>query len=207
VRFLRFLRALARLLGLADRADDADARDRRALEAARAAGRTAGEVAADGERAARAARSRAARCRLCGGAGCLKVHVDDQGARCPRCLGSGEESSDSGPPPSAPAVVVALLAWGVWVSPAVALGQEPMPPPLYCAALLAGPDPADVSGLQRVVSCERLTSSYELKRSARALRLAQEKIGALGEPPSRLEWLLYGAGAVAAVWLGAWAVR
>lgn len=197
---MSLLRALARLLGLADRAEEDDERAGRALSEARQAGRTAGEVAAEGERAAVAARARAARCRLCGGTGYLKVHVDDVGARCHCCLGSGEESSDSGPPPSAPAVLVCLVAWAFWVSPAVALGQEPMPPPVWCEPLLAGPDPVDVAGLQRVVTCERLTSAYELDRATRALRLADGKIAALGDPPNRLTWLLCGAAAVASIW-------
>lgn len=208
---MSLLRALGELLGLVKSASAADDADGAAVDAARRAGRTAGQVATEAEAAARAARVRFNRCRICGGTGFLRVHVDDDGAVCPHCKGSGNEPPGpfTPPPPALVAIVVAL------VLPVSALGAPPFlppvsppsPPPLYCERVLAEPDPTDAAGLRLVVDCERVTAAYQLDEAALALRLAEQKLAAVPEPPSRVVWLLYGAGAAAAIWLGVQVVR
>lgn len=200
---MSLLRVLGELLGLVKTASAADDADGAAVDAARRAGRTAGQVAAEAEAAARAARVRLNRCRICGGTGFLRVHVDDDGAVCPHCKGSGNEPPGpfTPPPPALVALVVAL------VLPVSALGSPPSPPPLYCERVLAEPDPTDAAGLRLVVGCERVTAAYQLDKAALALRLAEQKLAAVPEPPSRVVWLLYGAGAAAAVWLGVQVAR
>jgi hypothetical protein len=103
--------------------------------------------------------------------------------------------------------MVALLALSVFAGQAhgqvrPTLEPLPIPPPIYCEALLAGPDPKDAHGLRQVLVCERLTSAYALGLDAVALRRAEETAAAIPSPPSRLTWLLLGAAAVAALWGG-----
>lgn len=205
---MNILRAILQAVGIIEKASQADDDDEKAVAAARQAGKTAGQVAAEAEEAARGARMRLARCRSCGGTGYLRgahsrsIGSDGtnylRGAVCPRCHGTG---NDPGPPTGAAVVAGMVLAAFTVGLPPRALA-EPMPPPIYCEPMLAAADPADVGGLQRVLDCERITSAYKLDLAALALRSAQEKLAAVPDPPSRVEWLLYGAGVVATVWLG-----
>lgn len=208
---MSLLRVLGELFGLVKRAAQEDAADDARADDAHRAGRTAGQVAAEAEAAARAARVRLNRCRTCGGTGFLRVHVDDDGAVCPHCKGSGNEPPGpfTPPPPALVALVVALVlpVSALGAPPFVPPVSPPSPPPLYCERVLAEPDPADAAGLRLVVGCERVTAAYQLDKAALALRLAEQKLAAVPEPPSRVVWLLYGAGAAAAVWLGVQVAR
>lgn len=200
---MNLLDVLARFFGVARQASDADEADARRLEAARAAGRTAGQIASEAEAEARRLHARTGpRCRVCGGTGFLRAHVDEPGAPCPRCGGSGDEPGgrfSGGPPPAVPVLIVALMLpaqLAAAAPPGLASVPPPLPqpPPIYCERMLAEPDPQDAAGLQRVLVCERLTSGYRLGLDALALHRAEETAAALRDPPSRLQWLLVGAG-------------
>ena len=74
--------------------------------------------------------------------------------------------------------------------PAQAEPVAPLPPSAAPACPTAD---GTIETLRAVLACERLRSAGIHERDAQALRDAQEKIAAIGEPPSRLQWLLTGA--------------